>query len=123
MARLLSSKSDTLIMLSATPHDGKKRSFASLMNMLNPTSIANPDDIRGLFIRRFKKDIKEQVAMSRKSLQASADKQHETIPKGDRIVFRTVVNYRNTCDKHLDNGGDPSPGGAPYHPTGKRGNQ
>jgi len=69
LARLLSSRSDTLIMLSATPHDGKKRSFASLMNMLNPTAITNPDDygpddIRGLFIRRFKKDIKDQVAMS-----------------------------------------------------------
>ncbi len=29
-------------MASATPHDGKPASFASLMNMLNPTAIANP---------------------------------------------------------------------------------
>ena len=69
LAKLLSSRSDTLIMLSATPHDGKAKSFASLMNMLNPTAIANPeeygpDDIKGLFIRRFKKDIKDQVASS-----------------------------------------------------------
>ena len=67
LARLLSGRSDTLIMLSATPHDGSPRSFASLMNMLNPTAIANPDDygpedIKGLFIRRFKKDIQDQVA-------------------------------------------------------------
>jgi len=53
-------------MLSATPHDGKARSFASLMNMLDPTAIANPDEygpdnIKGLFIRRFKKDIQDQV--------------------------------------------------------------
>jgi superfamily II DNA or RNA helicase len=66
LARLLASRSDTLIMLSATPHDGRKASFASLMNMLNPTAIANPDDygpedIKGLFIRRFKKDIQHQV--------------------------------------------------------------
>ena len=66
LAQLLSGRSDTLIMLSATPHDGKARSFASLMNMLDPTAIANPDDygpedIKGLFIRRFKKDIQEQV--------------------------------------------------------------
>ncbi|NLX25053.1 MAG: DEAD/DEAH box helicase [Lentisphaerae bacterium] len=66
LAKLLASHSDTLIMLSATPHDGRKKSFASLMNMLNPTAIVNPDDyspedIRGLFIRRFKKDIKDQV--------------------------------------------------------------
>lgn len=66
VARLLATRSDTLIMTSATPHDGRPRSFASLMNMLNPTAIADPDrygpeDIRGLFIRRFKKDIREQV--------------------------------------------------------------
>lgn len=67
LAKLLSSRSDALIMLSATPHDGKATSFASLMNMLDPTAIANPEkytpeEIRGLFIRRFKKDIKAQVA-------------------------------------------------------------
>lgn len=67
LAKLLSSRSDALIMLSATPHDGKATSFASLMNMLDPTAIANPekyspDEIRGLFIRRFKKDIKAEVA-------------------------------------------------------------
>lgn len=41
LAKLLSERSDTLIMLSATPHDGRPRSFASLMNMLDPTAIAN----------------------------------------------------------------------------------
>ena len=66
LAKLLSRRSDTLIMLSATPHDGRAKSFANLMNMLDPTAIANPDnytpeDIKGLFIRRFKKDIQNQV--------------------------------------------------------------
>ena len=66
VAELLSARSDSLILLSATPHDGKKESFASIMNMLNPTAIKDdanygPEDIEGLFIRRFKKDIKAQV--------------------------------------------------------------
>lgn len=66
LAKLLSGRSDTLLLLSATPHDGKPRSFASLMNMLDPTAIANPDhygpeDIKGLFIRRFKRDVADQV--------------------------------------------------------------
>lgn len=69
LAKLLANKSDTLIMLSATPHDGKSESFASLMNMLDPTAIANdkdygPEDIDGLCIRRFKKDVQDQVAGS-----------------------------------------------------------
>ena len=69
LARLLARRSDTLIMLSATPHDGRARSFASLMNMLDATAIPDPerytpDDFRkkGLVIRRFKKDIQHQVS-------------------------------------------------------------
>lgn len=68
LAKLLATRSDTLIMLSATPHDGKARSFASLMNMLDPTAISDPDSYsredfrnKGLVIRRFKKDIQHQV--------------------------------------------------------------
>jgi len=68
LAQLLAHRSDTLIMLSATPHDGKARSFASLMNMLDPTAISDPDEYskadfhdKGLVIRRFKKDIRDQV--------------------------------------------------------------
>ena len=71
LAKRLAKRSDTLIMLSATPHDGKARSFASLMNMLDPTAIGDPDDFtredfqdKGLVIRRFKKDVREQVKRS-----------------------------------------------------------
>lgn len=69
LARQLSTRSDTLILLSATPHDGSARSFASLVTLLDPTSISDPDDYtrddysgKGLVVRRFKKDIRDQVA-------------------------------------------------------------
>ena len=67
LAERLKNRSDTMIMLSATPHDGRAKSFASLMNMLDPTAIADeenytPEDIRGLCKRRFKKDIRSQTA-------------------------------------------------------------
>ena len=67
LAKRLARRSDTLIMLSATPHDGRARSFASLVNMLDATAIANPDDYTradfrpGLVVRRFKKDVQDQV--------------------------------------------------------------
>jgi superfamily II DNA or RNA helicase len=68
LAGRLSNRSDTLILLSATPHDGSARSFASLMSLLDPTAISDPDQYtqedfrdKGLVIRRFKKDIKDQV--------------------------------------------------------------
>jgi len=68
LAERLATRSDTLILLSATPHDGKSESFASLVNMLDPTAIANPKDytkeeaeIRDLYVRRFRKDVIGQM--------------------------------------------------------------
>ncbi|MBQ9274298.1 MAG: DEAD/DEAH box helicase [Succinivibrio sp.] len=68
LAELLSKRSDSLIMLTATPHDGKPESFASLLNMLDATAIVapehyTPDDYvpKGLVIRRFKANVKDQV--------------------------------------------------------------
>lgn len=115
LAELLSQRSDTLIMLSATPHDGKARSFASLMNMLDPTAIADPDDYRpddidGLFIRRFKKDIADQVAASfpdrqilrapcqataveERAFDAFADLEFRTLNqgRGGHMLFKTAL--------------------------------
>lgn len=67
LAARLATRSDTLILLSATPHDGRPESFASLMNMLDPTAIVNEahytkEDIRDLYVRRFKKDVAAQLA-------------------------------------------------------------
>ena len=71
LAERLATRSETLILLSATPHDGKPESFASLMNMLDPTAIANPsaytkEDIKDLYLRRFRKDV---IADLRSSVQ------------------------------------------------------
>src|SRR5262249_36373047 len=83
LARLLASRSDTLILLSATPHDGSARSFASLMALLDPTAISDPDDYtpedfrhKGLVIRRFKKDIRDQVQEEFQERQTTLLRQH-----------------------------------------------
>lgn len=61
LARLLSGRANTLMLLSAIPHDGSASSFASLMSLLDPTAIADPDDCtpedfrsKGSVILRFK---------------------------------------------------------------------
>ena len=68
LAQLLCTRCDAMVMLSATPHDGRPESFASLIHMLDPTAIPDPKDYasedyrdRGLVIRRFKKDVSEQL--------------------------------------------------------------
>lgn len=116
LADLLSRHSDTLIMASATPHDGKAASFASLMNMLNPTAIANPEkygpeDIKGLFLRRFKKHVQEQVSgsflerqVSKHAVPASAEEEavyeklaearffsFDQTRRAGQLLFKTVL--------------------------------
>ncbi|MEC8849774.1 MAG: DEAD/DEAH box helicase [Pseudomonadota bacterium] len=69
LAKQLATRSDSLVLLSATPHDGSAKSFASLIWLLDPTAISDPEDYsredldrKELFVRRFKKDIKDQAA-------------------------------------------------------------
>jgi ERCC4-related helicase len=59
LARTLAPNTDALILTSATPHNGKPESFAELINLLDPTAIADPkdytsDDIKHLYVRRHK---------------------------------------------------------------------
>ncbi|HIJ31832.1 MAG TPA: DEAD/DEAH box helicase, partial [Gammaproteobacteria bacterium] len=87
LAKRLSTRSDTLIMLSATPHDGRAKSFASLMNMLDPTAISDPEHYnkedfssKGLVVRRFKKDIQGQVDREFKKRHVFSDR-HSANPE------------------------------------------
>ena len=123
---LLSRRSDTLIMASATPHDGKAASFASLMNMLNPTAIANPDDygpedIKGLFLRRYKKHVQEQVSgsflereVSKRAVPASPEEEavydrlaearflsFDKTKRTGQLLFKTVTGARDLDARRL----------------------
>lgn len=99
LAKLLAGRSDTLIMLSATPHDGKPESFASLMNMLDPTAIANPSNYeyrdfadKHLVVRRFKKDVKDQMAGEFPERQIRALKRAATATEEE--AYRRLVESR-----------------------------
>jgi len=101
LARLLSNRSDTLMLLSATPHDGSARSFASLMSLLDPTAIADPDDYtpedfrsKGLVIRRFKKDIKDQVQADFQERQTVCLRQLASAP--EEAAYRALLDVAFT---------------------------
>lgn len=107
LAELLANRSDTLIMLSATPHDGKAQSVASLMNMLDPTAIADPEnygpeDIRGLSIRRLKKDIQDQVSGSFKERKITIERCAASVE--EEYVYDIFADMRLQMDETGTNG-------------------
>jgi len=102
LAKLISSRCDSLIMLSATPHDGRAESFASLLNMLDPTAIANPKDYtskdftdKGLVIRRFKKDIANQVDDEFKIRQIFTIKSNATMQEESLFEYISNISFQS----------------------------
>ena len=107
LAKLLSTQSDTLIMLTATPHDGKAKSFASLINMLDPTAISDPENYgkedfqsKGLVLRRFKKDIQDQVGKAFKERKVYCHYQAASIE--EEIAYASLLEIPFTRDGIYD---------------------
>ncbi|MCP4664022.1 MAG: DEAD/DEAH box helicase, partial [bacterium] len=85
LARLLARTTDSLLLTTATPHNGKRETFGRLISLLDRSTMPDPemrewkaDDIKDFFIMRFKEDVRDQVG--------------EDLP--DRLV---VPRERTTC--------------------------
>lgn len=68
LARLLARRTDSLLLTTATPHNGKRETFARLISLLDPSAIADPRgkeyghaDIAPYFLMRFKEDVRHQA--------------------------------------------------------------
>jgi superfamily II DNA or RNA helicase len=101
LAKLLSRRTDSLLLLTATPHDGSHESFASLIEMLDPTRVPDPsnlerEDIEDLVVRRF-----------RSSLEVIEDlgeivPPRKLIRRDFPLSLEEELAYQSIADLHLD---------------------
>lgn len=101
LAQLLSRRTDSLLLLTATPHDGSQESFASLIKMLDPTRVPDPtrlhrSDIEDLVVRRFRSSPEVVADIGREVPK------RQLLPRRFPLSPQEEVAYQAIADLHLD---------------------
>jgi len=109
LASLLAHRSDALVLLTATPHNGDKESFASLMRMLDPTILPRKsdytkEDVEHLFVRRFKKDVRDEIRQEFPERQVFRFRAKPSA--AEERAFATLANLNLSIDKDRRTGAE-----------------
>lgn len=107
LAQFIAKKCESLILTSATPHNGKKENFANLINMIEPTAIPKSGDydkshVEPYYVRRFKNDIEDasvranfqERKIERVSTQLS-DEEIDFLQYQQDLKFKAIESYKN----------------------------
>ena len=101
LARLLSRRTDSLLLLTATPHDGSQESFASLIEMLDPTRVPDParlhrSDIEDLVVRRFRSSPEVVADIGRVVPERELFRRDFPLSREEEAAYQSIA------DLHLD---------------------
>ena len=104
LAQLLSRRTDSLLLLTATPHDGSRDSFASLIEMLDPTRVPNPSqlqraDIEDLVVRRFRSDKKVMAEISEQVPERELFRRNFPLSEKEEIAYRSIAEIQFDHEK------------------------
>lgn len=104
LAQLLSRKADSLLLLTATPHDGSQESFASLIRMLDPTRVPDAtqlkrEDIQDLVVRRFKSSSEVIEAIKEKTLERQLIRQDFDLCSEEEAVYEAIAELKLDLDE------------------------
>ena len=109
LARLLSRRADSLLLLTATPHDGSPESFASLIEMLDPTRVPDPSklhrkDIEDLVVRRFRSS--DMVASDFDRIVPERKLNQRTFPlsQEEEVAYESIANIELDLDAQSSRG-------------------
>lgn len=104
LARLLARKADSLLLLTATPHDGSQDSFASLIEMLDPTRIPvaqelRRKDIEDLVVRRFRSSPEVIAALKGKTPKRLLKPRRFPLGAAEEEIHRRIAELRLKSDE------------------------
>ncbi len=117
LARLLARTTDSLLLTTATPHNGKRETFGRLISLLDRATMPDPemrewqaDDIKDFFLMRFKEDVRHQVGADLPDRLVVPNERTSIRATGaEDKVYRVLAELR-TAGEHASRKGR-SPGG------------
>jgi SNF2 family DNA or RNA helicase len=104
LAQFIAKKCESLILTSATPHNGRKENFANLIHMIEPTAIPRNGDYdkshaEPYYVRRFKNDITDEVVRAnfqeRQIIRLSTNL---GLLETDFLKFQQVIKFKAITD-------------------------
>jgi superfamily II DNA or RNA helicase len=109
LARILSQRTDSLLLLTATPHDGSQESFASLITMLDPTRVPDPDrlhrsDTEDLVVRRFRSSPEVVHDIGREIPERELFRRNFPLSPEEEQAYRSIAELHLDLDEEAGRG-------------------